>query len=110
MSIGNHPYSLLNINLFQLKKYLTNHMRVHVSFVLIVKIYIERKNDHFLQTGERPFPCTICGNNYKHFSDLQRHKLVHSGIRPFKCSFEGCEKTFPKKTSVTNHERTHTVS
>jgi uncharacterized Zn-finger protein len=37
---------------------------------------------------------------------LKKHRLSHSGIKPYKCST--CDKAFPMRYMVRDHERTHT--
>lgn len=34
----------------------------------------------FFYEGERPFKCKLCDKAFAHQSDLNRHKIVHSGI------------------------------
>ncbi|EDW39841.1 GL16049 [Drosophila persimilis] len=52
------------------------------------------------------FKCSLCPKSYKHKSNLNRHKNVHTGIRPHKCS--DCSKAFRLKTYLQAHIRTHT--
>ncbi|MTI11934.1 hypothetical protein E1189_02485 [Sansalvadorimonas verongulae] len=37
-----------------------------------------------------------------------RHKLIHSGNRPFVCDQNGCNQSFTQATHLTAHKRTHT--
>jgi hypothetical protein len=34
--------------------------------------------------------------------------MVHSEVRPFLCSYKGCEKGFKTETALAGHIRTHT--
>ncbi|KAI8785958.1 zinc finger protein 600 [Biomphalaria glabrata] len=49
--------------------------------------------------------CDVCsrlfGDNYK----LNRHKLIHTGEKPFKCEY--CQKCFARKDKYTPHVRRH---
>ncbi|XP_068574192.1 zinc finger protein 770-like isoform X2 [Cebidichthys violaceus] len=49
--------------------------------------------------------CDIC---FKHFvspSKLERHYLIHTGLRPFRCDI--CGKTFTQSAHVRTHRLTH---
>ncbi|KIW10071.1 hypothetical protein PV08_11847 [Exophiala spinifera] len=41
-------------------------------------------------------------------SEIARHKLIHSGIKPHACDFEGCGKRFTRRPNLTRHMRVHT--
>ncbi|KAF9024276.1 hypothetical protein BDZ89DRAFT_954869 [Hymenopellis radicata] len=40
-------------------------------------------------------------------SGLRTHMNSHNGIRPFPCTFPGCEKTFGVRSNMKRHLRTH---
>ncbi|KAG2202938.1 hypothetical protein INT47_008970 [Mucor saturninus] len=50
--------------------------------------------------------CTKCNKNLNRSQDLKRHKLVHTGIRNFKC--EPCGGSFSRKDALKRHQRTCT--
>ena len=57
----------------------------------------------------RPFHCEKCPKAFKSNCDLVNHdKRVHLKLRPFVCSFEGCDKAFADKLETRVHERIHT--
>jgi len=69
-----------------------------------------RKKKHKLwniQTRESAttYDYYFCSYKMKGFSSLVTHLLVHTGERPFKCSFTKCKKYYHTKT----HQRTHSV-
>ena len=55
-------------------------------------------------------PCDFCGKYFnKHY--LESHKRSHTGAKPFKCSIDGCNRSFTQSSSRNFHEkRFHQVS
>lgn len=52
------------------------------------------------------FSCTKCKASFSMVSDLNRHVLSHTGVKPFKC--KQCGVAFTRKSSLNKHERIHT--
>lgn len=91
--------------------------------------------DHMLgHTGERPFGCSICPARFSHKHQLNYHLRAHAAgkARSYSCNTceetfavrcdfsthmrqhavpcSACEKTFPDKESLANHERRMHIS
>ncbi|CAG7719500.1 unnamed protein product [Allacma fusca] len=47
------------------------------------------------------FACDVCGHTFSRNHHLQRHKLIHTGERPFRC--EQCDKSFSRKERLNAH-------
>ncbi|EGW10388.1 Zinc finger protein 42 [Cricetulus griseus] len=63
---------------------------------------------HMLVHGPRPHVCAECGKAFVESSKLKRHFLVHSGEKPFQCTFEGCGKRFSLDFNLRTHVLIHT--
>nr|XP_046264625.1 zinc finger protein 260-like [Scatophagus argus] len=59
-----------------------------------------------LQTEERPFSCSVCGQKYHRKKSFMTHMELHSEGKRFSCSV--CQKTFQRRADVASHLRTHT--
>ncbi|XP_030266972.1 oocyte zinc finger protein XlCOF6.1-like, partial [Sparus aurata] len=64
----------------------------------------QKHND--VQSGLKPFNCSVCGKVYHCKSSLNSHMRLHSKEKHFSCSV--CKKTFPWRTAVVSHMRMHT--
>jgi hypothetical protein len=38
---------------------------------------------------------------------MKRHRLRHTGEKPFKCEYPGCDKSFPRTDNLRRHEKLH---
>ena len=59
-----------------------------------------------VHTGEKNFPCHICGKSYQKKDYLIRHTRIHTGEKPYSC--EHCGKSFSDPSSFKGHTRSHT--
>lgn len=51
--------------------------------------------------------CPVCGKVCSRPSTLKTHFLIHTGDNPFKCTCEGCTKSFNVKSNMLRHLKSH---
>lgn len=57
---------------------------------------------------ERAHICHYCNKEFTRAHHLSRHILLHTGEKPYVCTFENCTQAYNRKDSLTRHIRSHT--
>ena len=55
--------------------------------------------------GEKPFRCEVCGKGFPRKSSLQQHELTHTQQKDHECE---CGLKFGQKSNLIRHQKTHT--
>ena len=58
------------------------------------------------ESGERKFVCNLCGKGFKTKSSLSQHGPSHTKDKQFKCTVEGCAKSFANSSGLFLHKKT----
>lgn len=63
-----------------------------------------------IENRRKPYHCEYCGKQYLQRAQFDGHvNKEHTGLKPFKCDFNGCNKAFHGRPSLRMHKIQHTA-
>ena len=72
----------------------------------VLNSHEKTKDSKSIKRNKGEHQCSFCSEKFASKSDLERHKLQHTGEKPFKCSI--CKTAFTRQSSLNKHCRIHT--
>ena len=55
----------------------------------------------------KQYICVICNKKFALGQYLKEHTYIHTGQKPFKCPYEGCNKAFRQAGKLSLHKKLH---
>ncbi|XP_069492133.1 PR domain zinc finger protein 15 isoform X2 [Ambystoma mexicanum] len=83
----------------------TCHRRFALKATFHAHMVIHRENLPDPNVQKYIHPCEICGRIFNSIGNLDRHKLIHTGVKSHICNV--CGKSFARKDMLKEHMRVH---
>ncbi|XP_075449807.1 PR domain zinc finger protein 15 isoform X1 [Ascaphus truei] len=81
------------------------HRRFALKATYHAHMVIHRENLPDPEVQKYIHPCDVCGRIFNSIGNLERHKLIHSGVKSHGC--DQCGKSFARKDMLKEHMRVH---
>merc|ERR1712183_121630 len=63
----------------------------------------EKEERKLINSSDNNLSCDQCNKSFRQRTNLQIHKKIHLGLKPFKCKH--CDKEFSQKSNMKVHEQ-----
>ncbi|XP_058797354.1 zinc finger protein 236-like isoform X2 [Phymastichus coffea] len=102
----NSDSGLTNVNNFDLENCLVLHLDDNGAMSYPIKENVKTPKQPKTSNITMKRQCDICGKTFSKPCQVERHKRIHTGERPFKCKL--CDKCFAQKSTLKMHLKHHT--
>ncbi len=84
------------------KNYECKHKDCNKKFRTKGNLTMHKRSVHL---KERNHQCKLCLAEFSQKAHLDEHMRTHTGEKPFKCDFKGCNRSFAKRGNLKLHQR-----
>lgn len=76
--------------------------------MILALVFFMTPSANMTPSAKRSYDCDVCGKQYLHKRNLQRHKAKHEdNPRRFECEYPGCGRSFLRPDEARDHKKIH---
>ncbi len=83
-----------------------SRLRCHTCDTSFTELVTFEQHVRSHELDKKCMKCFHCGKTFASYSNLKRHKKIHTGVRPHVCAF--CARPFLNRSDLVRHWRIHT--
>ena len=86
------------------------HPCLYEGCTRIYKSRFSLKRHHLSHMGIRKHKCPYCSKGFSLAQYLREHIHIHTGEKPFVCTYPGCDKKFRQAGKLSIHKKEHSTT
>lgn len=98
---GNYQYHMSTHKEMKDKEYKCHNGNCNKSYSTLFHLSRHMKKHKYINL----FSCAICSKKFNEKSNLTVHLKIHTGEKPFKCSFPNCTLSYRTKYQLDHHNK-----